>query len=598
MTKDEFKRTDIHADNIGVVGDHARIEGGIHFHGSFDRLVVWRKAHPCRFVAVLLVALLFLVLTGTELAGVLSPNIRQALFLHGLWPRAFPKEREGEVLIVIANFQYSENLPNTEAHNEIKRAIEEAADDLDFAGLRVAVDPNTCLTAADRADAQALGDRYNASLIIWGADTGVRVSVNFYNRKQPDFEAAAVRLEETLRTQIAAPSEYAAFITQDLPAQLTFLSLFAVGQSYYAAETYPASAQAIEAAVARLGDSPTIEGAANAYFLLGWLYQVFLPDNALALVYYTRALELNPMYAEVYNCRGVIYADMGEYVKALADFTYQLELTPEDAEAYNNRGIIHYFMGNYDEALVDYNRALELDPEDAVTYNNRGIFYANIRQYNKALIDYSHALELEPENTMVYYNRGSIYSDIGEYSKALADFNHILDLNPEDIRVYSRRGLIYDVMGEYKKALADYNRAIELNPEDAQMVYYNRGTIFLVLGDHEQALADYTSVLELDPNNEVAVLGYNNRGTIYRALGDYDKALADYTHALELDPNDPIASYNIACLHSQQSRLAEACAWLEKVIVLDESWREAARTDPAFDPIRNAPCFQALMNDE
>lgn len=32
MAKDEFKRTDIHSNNIGVMGDHAHIEGGIHFY--------------------------------------------------------------------------------------------------------------------------------------------------------------------------------------------------------------------------------------------------------------------------------------------------------------------------------------------------------------------------------------------------------------------------------------------------------------------------------------------------------------------------------------------------------------------------------------
>ena len=32
MIKDELNRADVHADNIGVVGDYTSIEGGIHFH--------------------------------------------------------------------------------------------------------------------------------------------------------------------------------------------------------------------------------------------------------------------------------------------------------------------------------------------------------------------------------------------------------------------------------------------------------------------------------------------------------------------------------------------------------------------------------------
>ncbi len=155
-------------------------------------------------------------------------------------------------------------------------------------------------TANDRAGAQTLGDRYDASLVIWGADTGVRVTINFFNRKQPQATAADVQIEETTRTQIANPSEYAEFITKDLPNQLTFLALFALGQSYYTQAEYEKSAQVIEKAVAKLGQEPKVEGADEAYFRLGWLYQVPLEDLEQAIADYDRAVELNPQYAKAY----------------------------------------------------------------------------------------------------------------------------------------------------------------------------------------------------------------------------------------------------------------------------------------------------------
>jgi hypothetical protein len=57
----------------------------------------------------------------------------------------------------------------------------------------------------------------------------VRVTVNYLNLKQPYFHAAEVQISETERTQLANPSAYARFVTSDLPGQLTFLSLFAIG---------------------------------------------------------------------------------------------------------------------------------------------------------------------------------------------------------------------------------------------------------------------------------------------------------------------------------------------------------------------------------
>jgi hypothetical protein len=54
-----------------------------------------------------------------------------------------------------------------------------------------------------------------------GADTSVRVTVNYLNLKQPYFHAAEVQISETERTQLANPSAYARFVTSDLPGQLT-----------------------------------------------------------------------------------------------------------------------------------------------------------------------------------------------------------------------------------------------------------------------------------------------------------------------------------------------------------------------------------------
>jgi len=553
------KQTRIEKSQVAVVGDNAHIEGGIHFHSALDRLDNWRKAHPWRFAGALLAALLLLTLTGTALAGAISPDIRQTLFLNGFWPRAFPAEQEGEVLIVIANFYYSDNLTNTEAHNEIRRAIEQARDEVNFANLRVEVAPIR-LRAEDRVGAVALAERYNASLLIWGADTGVRVAVNFYNHKQPDFDAAAVQIDETMRTQIAAPSEYATFITQDLPIQLTFLSFFAVGQSYYAAENYPASAHAIEAAVARLSDAQPFEGAADAYFYLGWLYQYPLPDLPQALAAYTRALELDPDYAKVYNNRGITYWGLGEYALALADLTCALELAPDLTEVYSNRGSTYHALGKYDLALADYTRALELAPDLAIAYNNRGLTYRALGEYDLALAAYTRAIELDPDLAEVYIGRGITYWGLGEYALALADFTHALELNPEYAWAYNSRGYTYAALGEYVMALADFTRA-----------------------------------LELDPDN---VLAYNNRGRTYAALGDYAPALADYTRAIELDPTNANIYYFGACVHAALGNLTEACAWLENALSLAPKYHAYARTDPAFDPIRGEPCFQALMDGE
>jgi hypothetical protein len=98
----------------------------------------------------------------------------------------FPPEGKNETLIIIASFYHTGGVTDTEAHNEIKQAIEKAKAELGFANLRVQVEP-AHLQADDRAGAEALGKRYHASIVIWGADTGVRVMVNFLSSRNQDF---------------------------------------------------------------------------------------------------------------------------------------------------------------------------------------------------------------------------------------------------------------------------------------------------------------------------------------------------------------------------------------------------------------------------
>jgi tetratricopeptide (TPR) repeat protein len=182
---------------------------------------------------------------------------------------------------------------------------------------------------------------------------------------------------------------------------------------------------------------------------------------------------------------------------------------------------------------------------------------------------------------------------MGEYEKAEADYTRAIELDPKDAVAYNNRGANYNAMGEYEKAEADYTRAIELDPKDA-VAYNNRGANYNAMGEYEKAEADYTRAIELDPDYAGA---YFNRGNNYNAMGEYEAALMDFEHAADLITH-PGIHYNGARAHAQLGRVEDACTWLEEAIVLVDQLRDYARTDPNLDPIRDAPCFQALMEGE
>ena len=79
-----------------------------------------------------------------------------------------------------------------------------------------------------------------------------------------------------------------------------------------------------------------------------------------AIVYFNKAIEINPRYAEAYNSRGYVFRKRGQYEKAISDCNKAIEINPRYAEAYNNRGLAYYYIRAYDKAWDDVHEAQNL----------------------------------------------------------------------------------------------------------------------------------------------------------------------------------------------------------------------------------------------
>ena len=79
---------------------------------------------------------------------------------------------------------------------------------------------------------------------------------------------------------------------------------------------------------------------------------------------YTKAIELNPNYAEAYFNRGNVYSYRNNYLKsysqAIADYTQAINLNPNFASAYQGRGLCYKAIGRNSEAEKDFAKATEL----------------------------------------------------------------------------------------------------------------------------------------------------------------------------------------------------------------------------------------------
>ena len=100
-----------------------------------------------------------------------------------------------------------------------------------------------------------------------------------------------------------------------------------------------------------------------------------------------------------------------------------IELDPYFAEAYFDRAHVYWWKKDFDKAIEDFNRIIELNPDHAYTYIQRGRVYSDKGCYARAIEDFNKAIELNPNNADDAYNyRGGVHQLQGNNDLAEADF--------------------------------------------------------------------------------------------------------------------------------------------------------------------------------
>jgi tetratricopeptide (TPR) repeat protein len=182
--------------------------------------------------------------------------------------------------------------------------------------------------------------------------------------------------------------------------------------------------------------------------------------------------------AKEYLKRGNIQLSQNKLAEAIADFTKAIELDPAFAEAYVRRGIAQRAKGRLNEAIQDFEKAESIDPGASVSkrlgdnnrliaeaYSNRGFIELNDLQVDRAVSDLTKAIRYHGEPTH-YQRRGLAHLLEENLELAIEDFNVALSLSTYNqfltSLIYMHRGYALLLQGKERAAEEDFEKSMKI----------------------------------------------------------------------------------------------------------------------------------------
>lgn len=95
-------------------------------------------------------------------------------------------------------------------------------------------------------------------------------------------------------------------------------------------------------------------------------------------------------------CRGTRAMNRRDFAAAVQRFTRAIELDPTFAEAFNQRAIAKYLLERYEESIADCREAIERMPYHFGAWAGMGHCHAHQGRMSEAVQSYERALEINP----------------------------------------------------------------------------------------------------------------------------------------------------------------------------------------------------------
>ena len=347
-----------------------------------------------------------------------------------------------------------------------------------------------------------------------------------------------------------------------------------------------------------------------------WIYHSFEPTQARrekARLNADESLRLEPNLPEGHLALGFsyYYGDR-DYERALAEFEIAKRDLPNEAQAYMAIGAIQRRQGKWTESTANLEKAVALDPKNASMLVNLAWNYMAVRNFEAADKTVDRAIAVAPKSFAVTalkaYLAAAWKGDLGVIEKQSAPIPE--DVDPSGLVTFERYWVL-TLQRKFPEALA----VVQKFPRETLITYttapapkaFLEGNIHFLEGDKPRSQAEFEKArviseqLLRDAPEDPA--RHAQHGFILAALGRKEEAIAEGKRAVALLPESqdafdgPRGTAALAQIYAWTGESDEAFRLLDHLLSVPNGLAvPMLKLDPAWDPLRKDPRFQALID--
>lgn len=181
-----------------------------------------------------------------------------------------------------------------------------------------------------------------------------------------------------------------------------------------------------------------------------------------ALLSYTAGLGIHPRSIALLNNRASLYSEMNETEKAINDYTFLLVEDSVNQEAIYCRGLLFVQQKNFIRAELDFEQLLKINEKSVRARLGFAVLERMRGNYNESERIYNYLINEMPRDYHLYTGRAELYFLMGKNSRAMSDVNKVFAEGTPDAYLYVLRGKVKVAQYEKASAIKDFMTAKEM----------------------------------------------------------------------------------------------------------------------------------------